>query len=201
MGKASDKRYKITWEDFKKAPLSIIVSTFFGIGLIPFAPGTFGSIAAIPLAYFITNQNCNCGVLKTFILLFLFIFLIGWIATENIKRELKIQDPSFIIIDEIASMLLIYIFTYNILGFFYTKFFGFGNEITFIITSILALISFRYFDIKKPSVIGKVDKNMDNSFGVMFDDVVAGLFSVLFIYGVFGAIYLIMPKADLIVNR
>ena len=132
--------------------------TFFYSGLLPKAPGTFGTIAgaivALPIIKF--------APISTLILL---TFLITIIAIKEIDKEESesgIHDSSYIVIDEVV-----------------------GVWIAFIISSqstlqiVLSVIFFRVFDILKPSIIGRIDRDVKGGVGVMGDDIVAGIFAGL----------------------
>lgn len=131
--------------------------TLFFSGKFPKAPGTIGSIIAlilgIPLVFYSS---------ETIILLAI---LIGAIAIKQIdiyEKKYQIHDPKEIVIDELVGMWLAM---------------GIGSTISGfdIKVAILSFIFFRIFDIKKPSVIGKIDKKMKGGIGVVADDALAGI--------------------------
>ncbi len=137
-------------------------------GLFPKAPGTAGSFVALILGMWIlTFLNAQT--------LFLGTILITIIAIKSINKyeeKSKLHDDKRIVIDELAGMWLALsiapAITVNI------------NTITdfqngFFIQSILSFILFRYFDIAKPSIIGRIDRDVKGGVGVMGDDIVAGL--------------------------
>ncbi len=128
--------------------------TFFYTGLAPFAPGTFGSIAAALAGYLIL-------LYLPISTLFLLTILISIIAVKSINRyekESGIHDDKSIVIDEVAGVWLAFVLS--------------SATIT---QMILSLIYFRIFDIWKPSIIGRIDKKVDGGLGVMGDDLVAGV--------------------------
>ncbi len=128
--------------------------TFFYSGLSPYAPGTAGSILAgivgfIILQYFHTDT------------LFLLTILITLIAIKEInKYEAKTHshDDKSIVIDEVVGLWLAFILSSNTLT-----------------QMLLSFIYFRIFDIWKPSLIGKIDKDIKGGLGVMGDDILAGI--------------------------
>jgi len=123
-------------------------------GLLPKAPGTWGSIVGGILGYIILLFLPQSS-------LFLLTILITLIAVKEIniyEKETKIHDDKRIVIDEIAGMWV----AMSLAG---------GS----IIAVIFSFIYFRIFDIKKPSIIGKIDEKVDGGWGVMGDDLVAGV--------------------------
>ena len=141
--------------------------TLFYSGLSPKAPGTVGSFVAlligIPVLAYLGNQ-----------LMFTLTLLITAIAVKEINRyEAKsgTHDDKSIVIDELAGMWFALSIAPGVMLDF-TNIFDLSNG--FLIQSLLAFALFRYFDITKPSIIGRIDKNMSGGLGVMLDDVVAG---------------------------
>lgn len=130
-------------------------------GLSPKAPGTVGSFVALILALLLLNY-------VSITTLFLLSFLISVVAVKQIdiyEKEVGIHDASEIVIDELAGMWI----ALSIAS---------ATSDNYII-AILAFVYFRLFDIYKPSIIGKIDKNVKGGWGVMGDDMVAGLFAGL----------------------
>ena len=144
--------------------------TFFGLGTFRYAPGTITSLVTTILLfsfYHILNFSSNL-ILLIFIIIFTYAF---YAVSEYIKNN-EDKDPNEIVIDEVIGQ-FIPIYLYEIShgiqknpqeSFFYY---------------ILIFILFRFFDIKKPFPIYIFDKNFKNSFGVIFDDILAGLYVVL----------------------
>lgn len=136
-------------------------------GLSPFAPGTVGTLVSLPLGVLILLYFDAYT-------LFLATALISIIAVKEInKYEFKtgIHDDKSIVIDELAGMWFalsvapaIHIEPHQI----------FVLENGFLIQVILSFLLFRYFDIAKPSIIGRIDKQMPGGLGVMGDDIIAG---------------------------
>ena len=130
--------------------------TFFYTGLSPYAPGTVGTIAGAITAFLILQYL----PLST---LFLLTILITIIAVKEInlyEKETSTHDPKEIVIDEVAGIWLAFILS--------------SATIT---QMILSVVFFRIFDIWKPSVIGRIDKNVKGGLGVMGDDLLAGIFA------------------------
>ncbi len=127
-------------------------------GLSPKASGTLGSFISLFLGLALLQVVHEST-------LFLLSFLITAIAIKQIdlyEKEVGEHDSKEIVIDELVGMWL----TLSICGI--------TNE-NIIIMSALAFIFFRLFDIWKPSIIGKIDKNVKGGWGVMGDDLVAGV--------------------------
>ena len=144
--------------------------TMLGLGRIGFIPGTFGSLATVILLFIcfhILNISSNI------ILLFLLItFAYSFIAIKNHTKDSKNKDPGEIIIDEFIGQ-AIPIYLYEI---------SHGTEKASdqaIIIYAICFVLFRFFDIKKPFPVSYFDKKQKNSFGVVMDDVCAGIYVVL----------------------
>lgn len=129
-----------------------------GIGLAPFAPGTFGTLLAFPL--FAVLAAYADAVTQLFV--FIALFTIGAWACQVTGRALGIADHGGMVWDETAAFLLVLMFTPA----------GLAWHIT-------AFALFRFFDIVKPPPIRHFDRTLKNGFGVMFDDVLAAGYTVL----------------------
>ncbi|GHS29719.1 phosphatidylglycerophosphatase A [Helicobacter pylori] len=130
--------------------------TLFFSGYSKKAPGTIGSLVALLLGLPILIFSANT--------LFLAAILIGLIAIAQIDKEeeSKIHDSSYIVIDELVGMWL----TMAISGLSLAG-------------VILSFIFFRIYDITKPSLIGKIDKEVKGGLGVVADDALAGVLAGL----------------------
>lgn len=143
--------------------------TFFYSGLSPFAPGTCGTAAALVPTFLILRF---ISVETLFLLAFL-IFFVSIKIIDDYERKSRTHDSSHIVIDEVAGLFL----TASIIAWVSNSLFSL----------VLAFFLFRFFDIAKPSIIGRVDKNVSGGLGVMGDDMLAGLFAGLLgavIYGI-----------------
>ena len=144
--------------------ISQIFSTLFFIGYVKWAPGTFGSIFSLITIIFLHNiVNKN-----EFIILFICIFLMATICIKIYSKSVNNHDAKEIIIDEFLGIYLIIICSYD--------FKIFNNEFVKI---LLILLFFRIFDILKPFPANWIDKNMKNSYGVILDDIVAGIYTII----------------------
>jgi phosphatidylglycerophosphatase A len=136
-----------------------IFLTLFYSGLSPKAPGTVGSFVALIMGMLLLNFFSATN-------LFLAAILISLFAVKQIdiyEKETKTHDGKEIVIDELAGMWI----TLGIAS---------ATSDNYII-AILAFLYFRLFDIWKPSLIGKIDKNVEGGWGVMGDDLLAGVFA------------------------
>ncbi len=136
-------------------------------GLSPKAPGTVGTLVALPLGMLILIYfNAQT--------LFLSALLISVIAIKSInKYEEKsgIHDDKRIVIDELAGMW----FALSVAPAISVSMGEVGMfENGFLIQSLLSFALFRYFDIAKPSIIGRIDRETKGGIGVMGDDIIAG---------------------------
>ena len=144
--------------------------TMFGIGKINFAPGTFGSLATtILLFYLFHSLNVSSGIILIGLII---IFIYSFYAVSTHIKYSKNKDPGEIVIDEFLGQ-SIPIYLYEISH-------GTSKENSeAVLYYVLFFILFRYFDIMKPFPVNFFDKNFKNSFGVIMDDIFAGLYVVL----------------------
>ena len=144
--------------------------TMFGIGYIKKIPGTVSSFVTVVFLfiyfhYFELSKNY-------FLLLLSLIFIYSFIAVNLYIKDKTNKDPKEVVIDEFIGQ-SIPIYLYEI---------SHGTDKTFnesIYIYFVIFILFRLFDIKKPFPVSYFDKNFKNSFGVVMDDVIAGLYVVL----------------------
>ena len=155
----------------QKHKISWIIATWFGSGLLPIAPRTWGSLAAFPFAYIISvNSGPYVLIIGTVAL-----FFIGMQASNNVKKSARKKDLGFIVVDEVVGQwiaLLPLPFLYNLVDpdFFYWF---------FVPMAVVAFLAFRIFDIWKPWPINYVDKNVPGGLGIMLDDVIAGIYALV----------------------
>lgn len=138
-------------------------ATWFYSGKSPKAPGTAGSLAALPFGWLI----CVYGGNSALIIASIIIFAIGVWAAHQYSHLLGIHDAGEIVIDEVVGqwMCLLVI--------------PLGNGWSDILWLIAAFVAFRIFDIAKPWPIRWVDRRVGGGFGIMFDDVLAGAFAMV----------------------
>ena len=127
-------------------------------GLSPKAPGTVGSFVSLIIGLFLLEFLH----VSTLFLLALLITVIAIKQIDIYEKEVDMHDGKEIVIDELAGMWI----TLAICGI---------NSGNMIIMSVLGFLYFRLFDIWKPSIIGKIDREVKGGLGVMGDDIVAGL--------------------------
>jgi len=152
--------------------------TGFYSGLLPKAPGTWGSLVGIIIAYFVILFFPNPNL--TIMLLAVLFSIIGYKLVNEYEQNGGIHDDKRIVIDEIAGVLI----TVGVLG---------NLKDDTLIKLFLAFVSFRLFDIWKPSIIGRIDKKAKGGLGVMGDDILAGIFGGIFA-GILYMIYLKITK-------
>ena len=150
---------------------SHIFATLFGVGLLPFAPGTWGSLFGLIL-FFYTNIYLSINVqlfYLFFLVIILFAILVCFFATKELGDNEK--DQKSIVIDELAGVWIAFI---PVSGIVMMQ--------DFLTYSILAFLLFRLFDIWKPYPIGLIDKKIKNYLGVVLDDLVAGLYAAITVW-------------------
>jgi len=144
--------------------------TCFGIGSFRFAPGTITSFATtiflFSLFHIINLSN------KVILITLLLIFIYSFHAVSEYIKDNKDKDPKEIVIDEFIGQ-SIPIYLYEVAHE------TIKNSQEAALFYLYIFILFRYFDIKKPFPVNYFDKKFKNSFGVIFDDVVAGFYVVL----------------------
>ena len=130
----------------------------FGAGLAPFAPGTFGTLVAIPIAVLFWTYLPDAAFGITVIAF----ALAGIWAAQVTGRNLGVADHAAIVCDEVAAFLFVLYFV---------------GEDMFLIG--VAFFLFRFFDIAKPPPIRQLDSAFKNGFGVMVDDFAAAGYTLL----------------------
>lgn len=142
--------------------LKLTLGTLFGIGRLPLAPGTWGSLATLPVVFLI---GWSAG---TYAIAMLFIFscvLSLWCAPAAEEKFGK--DPSQFILDELAGQSVVFLMT------------DFSAPPLQIITVLLSgFILFRVFDIMKPLGINALQK-LPGKFGILADDILAGIYALV----------------------
>jgi phosphatidylglycerophosphatase A len=128
----------------------------FGAGLAPVAPGTFGTLAAIPLYCLLANLSVPLYLAVTITLA-----LAGIYICQRSQEILKIGDHPGIVWDEMVGFLI----TMTAVSPHWTSI-------------LLGFMAFRIFDILKPWPIARFDRTLHGGFGVMLDDVLAGLYAL-----------------------
>ena len=165
--------------------------TLFGVGKLKKAPGTIASLITTLVFYLysITLSPQEFINLKDDFILLLFVLIIAsYYAIEKAKSHFKSQDPKEIVIDEVCGQLIPLITIVVIIGGLdtYTQqgladYLLKVNSINMELYILISFISFRFFDIVKPFPVGYFDKKYKNSFGILFDDIVAGICAAVLI--------------------
>ena len=130
----------------------------FGAGLSPVAPGTFGTLVAVPIAWglFATGSDAlYIAAVAAFL-------VVGAWASQVTGSHLGAADDGAIVVDEIAAFLLVLLFA--------------GSDTW---RELIAFLLFRLFDIVKPPPIGYLDRTLKNGVGVMLDDLLAAGYTLL----------------------
>ena len=140
--------------------IATLASTLFYIGKIPFMPGTKGSLFAVIIWYFIPND------LFIQVPLIAVTFAIGMWSSRFMINETEENDPSCVVIDELVGMWIALLYA--------------PHRPLLIIT---AFVLFRIFDIFKPSIINDSQK-LQGAWGIMVDDVLAGVFAWCMVMGI-----------------
>ncbi len=150
--------------------LNYLIVTCFGIGSIRFAPGTITSLITTVFLYSLFHiiNLTNNSILIILVIIFIYSF---YAVSEYIKFN-ENKDPKEVVIDEfIGQSIPIYLYEIS---------HGTVKDTQEAVLFYLYIfILFRFFDIKKPFPINFFDKKFKNSFGVIIDDVIAGLYVVL----------------------
>ncbi len=147
------------------------------IGYSKYAPGTVASFVTCLMFIYFYNLQINIITLTLSVSL---IFIYAVFAIDYYKNYFKKIDAKEIVIDEFVGQSIPLLTIYN----FLQK----NNTGNFILYTLLAFFLFRLFDILKPYPINKIDKIVKNGFGVMFDDVLAGIYSSIVILTFFSFI-------------
>ena len=144
--------------------------TCFGIGSFKFAPGTITSLITTVFLYSLFHIINLPNI--TILIILLIVFIYSFYAVSEYIKYNENKDPKEVVVDEFIGQ-SIPIYLYEIAHGSAKD----SNEAA--IFYLYIFILFRYFDIKKPFPVSYFDKKFKNSFGVIMDDVVAGLYVVL----------------------
>tara|TARA_Y200000002_G_scaffold239769_1_gene198093 strand:+ start:198 stop:701 length:504 start_codon:yes stop_codon:yes gene_type:complete len=150
--------------------LNYLFVTCFGIGSLRFAPGTITSLITTVILYSLFHIiNLSNNIILSILLI---IFIFSFYAVSKYIKYSENKDPKEVVVDEfIGQSIPIYLYE---VSHGTTK-----DSQEAVLFYLYIFILFRYFDIKKPFPVNFFDKKFKNSFGVIIDDVVAGLYVVL----------------------
>ncbi len=138
----------------------VLFLSFFGVGFIKYAPGTFGTLAAMPLLYLLGQFNPPFFIFIPFLLIFTFI---SCYIAEITQKKYSLHDPQWIVIDEVIGMSMTWLFFRD-------------NNLLHL---AIAFVLFRIFDIIKIWPASFFDKKVEHGAGTILDDVVSGVYAGL----------------------
>ena len=133
-----------------------------GSGLAPKAPGTFGTLAALPIYAVLAQLS-----LPAYLASLLILFLAGLVICQRCEERIQVSDHSGIVWDEMVGLLITLT----------------AVPVTWPVT-LTGFVLFRVFDVLKPWPIRLLDRNLHGGLGIMLDDAVAALFAALCLHGV-----------------
>jgi phosphatidylglycerophosphatase A len=137
---------------------AVLLATWFGTGLLPITPGTWGSLAALPFAWAIRSHVGTTGLAVATVI----VFAIGWWVAATVVKVSAIEDPSAVVIDEVAAQWLVLLpAPLDPLAY------------------AVAFVLFRIFDIWKPWPVRWADRHVKGGLGIMLDDLLAAVYAVV----------------------
>lgn len=137
--------------------LIMLIATGFYAGCLPKAPGTWGTLAAFPLYFILVRLSPSAYWLALGI-----IFIIAVLTAGGAEKILDTGDPGRVVIDEIIGMLV-----------------GLTGTPLKVLPLVVAFVVFRFFDILKPFPVNWADSHLHGGLGIVIDDVLAGLYTLL----------------------
>ena len=132
----------------------------FGSGLSPWAPGTFGTLAALPVCWL-----CSFLPLWGYLLVTAAIVAVGPAICGRAARDMNLHDHPGIVWDELAGLMITMIAV---------------PRTPWLV--LAGFVAFRFYDIVKPPPIGWLDRRIHGGLGIMLDDIVAGLFALVTVW-------------------
>ncbi len=151
--------------------INLIFVTLLGIGYIKIAPGTFASLITSIIFFYLFRFSISIEHFSILCLTMIFFFVCSLFAIKTVENEFEQKDARQIVIDEVIGQ-SIPIFLIEYIAYLQTQ--SFGADLHLYVASFFL---FRFFDILKPFPIGHFNKNYKNSFGILFDDVLAGIYT------------------------
>jgi phosphatidylglycerophosphatase A len=137
-----------------RSMVAVVLGTWFGCGLVPAAPGTMGTLGAIPLYWLAVREGGQTAVASVAIL----VTVVGVWAASVVQRGLRVEDPQSVVIDEVAGMLFTMI---PVVGFSWRA-------------TAAGFAVFRVLDVWKPWPIRRFEA-LPSGWGIVLDDVAAGI--------------------------
>ena len=174
--------------------INLLFVTLFGIGYLKFAPGTLASLITTIILYLIflyTSQHVQFFLFVIIVCMFFY----SLTAIKSIESQFKKKDPREIVIDEVVGQSIpIYFFEFNLSlihdpargiiengpNFYIYEWSNDTSSLPWLFYLWFFLL-FRFFDIVKIFPCNIIDKKMKNSLGVMLDDIIAGIYVIIFI--------------------
>ncbi len=135
-----------------------LIATWFGVGRLPVAPGTWGSAAALPVAWLLASWLGPLWLLAAAAA----VFAVGWWAAEIYARDNDLDDPGEIVVDEVAGQ-LVALAVVPADPVYYAA----------------AFVLFRIADIWKPWPVSLAERRLGGGLGIMADDIVAGAYAAI----------------------
>lgn len=152
---------------FRRAPVSALFATWFGVGLLPFASGTWASLATIPIVDALYAATGLYGLLAFCVA----VGALGIPASWRVANVLQKGDPSQVVVDEVAGQALALLAVYTFCPFARTS-------LAFWAWVAVAFVLFRVLDVWKPGPIGWMER-LPGGLGIMMDDILAGFLEAL----------------------
>ncbi|MCI0662050.1 MAG: phosphatidylglycerophosphatase A [Acidobacteria bacterium] len=151
--------------------LALIIATGFGIGFIPFAPGTFGSILGLLIAYFLMSIFSHDVILlqNSIIIVSVILAILGIWASSRAEKIFDQKDAGQIVLDEVCGQLISFLFIAPYIR-------RLGGE--WIWWGIAGFFLFRALDIIKPYPLKELEQ-IRGGLGVMLDDIIAGIYAAV----------------------
>lgn len=149
----------------------VLLATWFGAGYLPKAPGTWGSLAALPFAWVMVDYIGHAALAVAIVV----VFVVGLWASKVYMDKTGAHDPGAIVIDEVVGQWIVLLAApLDLLPY------------------AIGFVLFRFFDVLKPWPISWADKHISGAMGVMVDDVLAGLagLALLYVLYLYGAPYI-----------
>lgn len=171
MPENSDRSDRKQPEKSESSDPAVLLATWFGSGLLPRAPGTWGSLAALPPAWFIHLSAGWAGLLAGVVI----VFVIGIWAANGYMERFGGDDPSPVVIDEVAGQWLTLAAAAWLTPY--------GPDLAHY---GVAFVMFRLADIFKPWPVSWADRAIKGGLGVMLDDILAGLYAALAVFLIMG---------------
>ena len=138
--------------------LDILFLSFFGVGFLPKAPGTWGTLATLPFLYFFGTFNPPYVLFIPFLVI---MTVISSFIADFVQKKFDLHDPQFIVIDEVLGMTTAWLFIqkHDLIHLF------------------ILFVLFRFFDIINFWPASYFDKKVDHGAGTILDDIVSGIFA------------------------